>query len=102
MVQLAGFVDKDNPQFVCKLEKEIYGLKQTPWAWYKELSGFLFQVQFHNSIADASLFVYKEGTNIIYFLVYMGVLIVIGNNQAFVKEFVEKLSNHFSLKDLGK
>lgn len=30
MVQLAGFVDKDNPQFVCKLEKEIYGLKQTP------------------------------------------------------------------------
>lgn len=34
------FIDRDNPDYVCKLNKELYGLKQAPRAWYMELHNF--------------------------------------------------------------
>lgn len=55
MSQPPGFVDKDNPSYVCKLRKAIYGLKQAPRAWYHELRTFLLQSGFKNSHADTSL-----------------------------------------------
>ena len=39
--QPLGFSDKDNPSYVYKLRKAIYGLKQTPRAWYHEIRTFL-------------------------------------------------------------
>lgn len=57
MYQPPGFVDKDNPTYVCKLHKAIYGLKQAPRAWYHELRTFLLQCGFQNSYADTSFFV---------------------------------------------
>ena len=50
MTQPPGFVDKDNPTAVCKLHKAIYGLKQSPRAWYNELHQFLLQSGFKNSL----------------------------------------------------
>ena len=55
MVQPTGFINKDNPDAVCRLHKAIYGLKQAPRAWYNELKQFLLQAEFTNSLADASL-----------------------------------------------
>ncbi|OMO97681.1 Reverse transcriptase, RNA-dependent DNA polymerase [Corchorus capsularis] len=101
MTQPPGFEDKDNPSHVCKLQKAIYGLKQAQRAWDQELSTFLLQYGFTNSTADASLFVYKSGSDLIYFLVYVVDLIVTGNNQHFVEQFLAQLSHRFSLKDLG-
>ncbi|OMO63086.1 Integrase, catalytic core [Corchorus capsularis] len=101
MAQPPGFEDKDHPSHVCKLHKAIYGLKQAPRAWYQELSTFLLQYGFINSTADASLFVYKSGSDVIYFLVYVDDLIVTGNNQHVVDQFLAQLSHRFSLKDLG-
>ena len=46
MLQPPGFVDNDNPSYVCKLNKTIYGLKQAPRAWYHELRNFLLQFGF--------------------------------------------------------
>lgn len=38
MQQPQDFVDPLRPNFVCKLNKAIYGLKQAPKAWFSELS----------------------------------------------------------------
>ena len=35
--QPAGFVDGDNPDYVCQLVKSLYGLKQAPRAWFQRL-----------------------------------------------------------------
>jgi hypothetical protein len=41
MAQPSGFVDPTLSSHVCRLYKFLYGLKQTPRAWYNLLSEFL-------------------------------------------------------------
>lgn len=41
IVQPPEFFDTNNPSFVCRLYKSIYGLKQVPRVWYTALSKFL-------------------------------------------------------------
>jgi Reverse transcriptase (RNA-dependent DNA polymerase) len=41
---------------VCRLNKSIYGLKQSSKAWYEKLSHFLLSCNFKTSWADTSLF----------------------------------------------
>ena len=43
-----------DPNMVCKLHKAIYGLKQSPRAWYAKLSSVLEEVGFYSSNADSS------------------------------------------------
>ena len=102
MSQPQGFVDPDNPSYVCKLRKSIYGLKQAPCAWYTELRKFLLASGFQNSLADTSLFILKHGGHLIYLLVYVDDIIITGDNDGFVQQFVTLLSQQFSLKDLGQ
>ena len=79
MTQPPGYVDKDNPTYVCRLQKAFYGLKQAPRAWYTKLKTFLFNLGFINSKSDTSLFIYQCRLVTIYFLVYVDDLLVTGN-----------------------
>lgn len=101
MSQPPGFVDKDNPSYVCKLTKAIYGLKQAPRAWYNELRTFLLQFGFQNSYADTSLFVFHAEGYTMYLLVYVDDLILTGDNATKVNHFINTLAQRFSIKDLG-
>ncbi|KAL9298763.1 putative RNA-directed DNA polymerase [Arabidopsis thaliana] len=98
--QTPGFIDKDRPNFVCRLRKVLYGLKQAPRAWYQELKTFLLQAGFQNSLADTSLFIYQRGCDLIYVLVYVDDIIIAGTT-SLVKAFNVSLANRFSVKDLG-
>ena len=62
MSQPAGFEDKKNPNFVCKLNKSLYCLRQTPRARFDKLKKTLLEWQFKNSRDDSSLFYYKTST----------------------------------------
>nr|GEV02083.1 retrovirus-related Pol polyprotein from transposon TNT 1-94 [Tanacetum cinerariifolium] len=60
-----GFVDPKNPNNVYKLKKALYGLKQALRAWYDLLSSFLFSQKFTNGTVDPTLFVRREGKDIL-------------------------------------
>ncbi|XP_016675126.1 uncharacterized mitochondrial protein AtMg00810-like [Gossypium hirsutum] len=51
--------------------------------------------------SDGSLFIRKTGGMLLYVLVYVDDIIVIGNHQSSIDEFVTALDTQFSLKDLG-
>lgn len=101
MRQPLGYVDPQRPQFVCKLHKALYGLRQAPRAWYALFSSYLQHLGFHNSLADTSLFVLAKGSDITYVLIYVDDIIVTGSNPEFISTFLPQLQTKFALKDLG-
>ena len=44
----------------CRLLKSIYGLKQSPWAWYGSIHSFFRSHNFERSPSDHSLFIISE------------------------------------------
>ncbi|GJX44618.1 retrovirus-related pol polyprotein from transposon TNT 1-94 [Tanacetum coccineum] len=66
-----GFVDLDNPNHVYKLKKALYGLKQAPRAWYDMLSSFLISQDFSKGLVDPTLFIRKEGKELLLVQVYV-------------------------------
>ncbi|XP_011016404.1 PREDICTED: uncharacterized protein LOC105119910 [Populus euphratica] len=91
----------DHPDYVCCLTKAIYGLKQASRAWYTALKHALTEFGFLNSKSDSSLFVFHNGSTLVYCLVYVDDLIITGNNSVFVASIIDHLGQNFSIKDLG-
>ncbi|GJX25831.1 retrovirus-related pol polyprotein from transposon TNT 1-94 [Tanacetum coccineum] len=62
---------RDNPNHVYKLKKALYGLKQAPRAWYDMLSSFLISQDFSKGLVDPTLFIRKEGKELLLVQVYV-------------------------------
>ncbi|GKB47756.1 retrovirus-related pol polyprotein from transposon TNT 1-94 [Tanacetum coccineum] len=62
---------QDNPTYVYKLKKDIYGLKQAPHAWYDRFLSFLLSQNFSKGVVDPTLFTRKEGKDILKFKMSM-------------------------------
>nr|GEU75168.1 putative ribonuclease H-like domain-containing protein [Tanacetum cinerariifolium] len=60
-----GFVDQDNPNHVYKFKKALYGLKQALRAWYHLLLKFLLSQEFSKGTVDPTLFIRKQGKDIL-------------------------------------
>lgn len=52
MVQPEGFVQKGKEHLVCKLDKSLYGLKQSACKWNRRLDKFLKKCGFIQSDSD--------------------------------------------------
>ncbi|KAJ3688843.1 hypothetical protein LUZ61_018007 [Rhynchospora tenuis] len=102
MAQPPGFADSTFPNHVCKLKKAIYGLKQTPRAWFSKLKTFLQSHHFNCSQADNSLFIFHKGQTLIYLLVYVDDIIVTGSDSQAIQQLMQSLNSQFSLKNLGR
>ncbi|KAK1413456.1 hypothetical protein QVD17_35229 [Tagetes erecta] len=102
MEQPRGFESLDHPSYVCKLQKAIYGLKQSSRAWFGKIGEFLQHNDFTMSKADASLFVRKRGSKVVIVLVYVDDMIITGNDQEGIEQLKQNLSVRFYMKDLGR
>jgi len=65
-VQPTAFEDPVHPSFVCRLNRSLYGLKQASCAWYSRFVTFLLSLGFVETKSDTSLFVYCQGTDVVY------------------------------------
>jgi hypothetical protein len=101
MVQPRGFESKIHTEYVCKLKKALYSLKQAPRAWYGKIGEFLIQNDFEVAPSDSSLFVnFKEG-RIAIVLVYVDDLIITGDNFEEIQRIRKNLSIRFQMEELG-
>ncbi|KAJ1692595.1 hypothetical protein LUZ63_009293 [Rhynchospora breviuscula] len=101
MAQPPGFVDPAYPSHVCRLNKAIYGLKQSPRAWFSTLSSALVAYGFLASNYDPSLFVYHRHGHTVVVLVYVDDIIITGSDTASLAGAISHLQARFALKDLG-
>ena len=78
------FVDPTHPDFVYKLDKVLYSLKQVPRAWYERLSTFLILNDFVKGKVDTTLFTKHVDNNILIVQIYVDIIFG-STNESFVK-----------------
>ena len=86
---------------VYRLQKALYGLKQAPRAWNSKIDGYFNQNGFKRSPSEPSLYIKKEGTEILVVCLYVDDLIYFGTNLKMVQEFKRKMMLEFEMTDLG-
>ncbi|GKC66374.1 ribonuclease H-like domain-containing protein [Tanacetum coccineum] len=101
MHQPPGFRDSAHPDYVCLLQRSLYGLKQAPRAWFQRFSSYITRVSFHHSRCDSSLFIYGQGTDTAYFLLYVDDIVLTASSQDLLQHIIRSLHQEFSMTDLG-
>jgi len=100
--QPSGFEDSAHPDFVCRLNKSFYGLKQDPRAWYSRFAAFLVSLGFVESKSDTSLFVLRRQSDTAYLLLYVDDIVLTASSMDFLRRIISALQQEFSMKDLGE
>ncbi|GJU04294.1 retrovirus-related pol polyprotein from transposon TNT 1-94 [Tanacetum coccineum] len=97
-----GFVDPDNPNHVYKLKKALYGLKQAPRAWYDMLSSFLISQDFSKGSVDPTLFIRREGKELLLVQVYVDDIIFAASTPELCDLFAKIMCSKFKMSMMGK
>ena len=83
MSQPEGFVAHGKQDYVCKLKKSLYGLKQSPRQWYKRFDGFMISHGFTRSPYDCCLYHKKvEDGSLVYLCLYVDDMLVAAKDKA--------------------
>ncbi|XP_020674690.1 uncharacterized protein LOC110093960 [Dendrobium catenatum] len=101
MIQARGFVDDTHQNYVCRLQKSIYGLRQAPRQWYTTFTQYLLTLGFEYSKADPSLLTLRHNQTHIFLLVYVDDILVTGNNDDAISKILTKIHSKFNMKNLG-
>ncbi|RVW16197.1 Retrovirus-related Pol polyprotein from transposon RE1 [Vitis vinifera] len=94
-------VSEKQCQKVCKLRKSLYGLKQSPRAWFGRFTKSMIAFGYHQSNSYHTLFLKKQHGKITTLIVYVDDKVVIGNDPKERKALENYLSREFEMKDLG-
>ncbi|GJU61026.1 retrovirus-related pol polyprotein from transposon TNT 1-94 [Tanacetum coccineum] len=104
-----GFVDPENPNHMYKLKKALYGLKQAPRACYDFLSSFLLSQKFSKGAVDPTLFIRREGKDILLVQIYVDDIISASTKPGLCETFSEIIprgiflnKSKFALESLKK
>jgi Reverse transcriptase (RNA-dependent DNA polymerase) len=94
-----GHKREGSSNLVCRMNKSIYGLKQSLRAWYKKLSQFLTSCKFKVSDSDSSLFTKHNIKDLGKLKYFLGIKIVHSQKGLFIsqRKYVLDL-----LKETGK
>ncbi|KAK4404691.1 Vacuolar protein sorting-associated protein 52 A [Sesamum angolense] len=103
MEQPPGYVAQGEKQrMVCKLKKAIYGLKQSPRAWFDKFSRIIGEFGFSRCQADHSVFVQTTTSGMVVLAVYVDDILITGSDLVGIEEAKTYLQKHFVTKDLGR
>ncbi|RVX15883.1 Retrovirus-related Pol polyprotein from transposon TNT 1-94 [Vitis vinifera] len=98
----AGLETTSNFNKVCRLRKSLYGLKQSPRAWFERFTKVVKGYRFVQCQSDHTLFVkhFPQGKLAI-IIVYVDDIILIGDHEEKIDLLKKLLTKEFEIKDLG-
>ncbi|TYZ63275.1 hypothetical protein PybrP1_012096 [[Pythium] brassicae (nom. inval.)] len=85
---------------VCKLQRSIYGVKQSGAVWHRAISAALRDMQFEACRSDACLFV-RRSQSPVFLALYVDDIIVNSRSRAYSNEVKAQLAARFTIKDMG-
>ena len=92
----------DRNQYLLKLNRSIYGLKQASRTWFEKLCSTLLSFKFKQLTFEKSIFVKIIEQSIIYLGVYVDDILIISNNKNEINKFKLQIKDVFKIKDLGE
>ena len=101
MVQPDGYVEQGKEDLVCKLNKSLYGLKQSSRCWFKTMDSFLKESGYEQCKSDSCLYVRRVGDDMVIIALYVDDILIASNNKMLRKEKVA-LKERFNMKDMGE
>ncbi|GJZ59392.1 ribonuclease H-like domain-containing protein [Tanacetum coccineum] len=101
MHQPPGFQDSVHPDYVCLLQRSLYGLKPAPRAWFQRFASYITRVGFSHSRCDSLLFIYKHGTDTAYLLLYVDDIVLATSSKCLLQQNISLLHQEFAMTDLG-
>jgi hypothetical protein len=100
--QSVGFVDPDQPDAVCLLDRYLYGLRQAPRAWFTSFTDYVKHIGFVQTRSDSSLFLLRDSTGVVaYLLLYVDDMVLAAKTPALLHASIKKLQSAFAVKDMG-
>jgi hypothetical protein len=98
----SGFENVEFPHRVYRLRKALYGLKQAPRAWYGRLRGFLFSKGFEMGKVDETLFLLRQGDDILIVQVYVDDIVFGNSSHSLVAKFTKDMRKEFEMSMMGE
>lgn len=101
-VTLPQGADGDGKQFVCKLNRALYGLATAPKCWNKTFNTFMISLHFTRNEREPCVYTLQHEGLITIVIVYVDDIIITGNDPIGIQNTCNSLKNRFEIKDLGK
>jgi len=95
--QPPSFENHELSNYVFKLDKALYSLKQALRAWYERLSKFLIDNDFQRSKVDNTLFLKTKGEHLLIVQVYVGDIIFGATNNDLCDDFSNLMKSEFEM-----
>jgi len=92
---------KNCSQYVVKLKKSLYGLKQAGRKWYDSLCRSLAEIGFTRSMADPAVFYIRVGADVVVLAIHVDDTTITGSAIKLVNEFKGRINEKFKITDLG-
>lgn len=104
MEQPEGYdvISQTSGKMVCKLEKSLYGLKQSGRNWNKMLHDYLCENDFVQNPADHCVYKRETEQEKVIMLIWVDDLLIAASDERALKTVKEMLTEKFQMKDLGR
>jgi hypothetical protein len=95
-----GYMANSKAKIVCKLQRTLYGLKQSPRAWFGRLNLAMRKYGFQQSNSDHVLFLKHHRGKVTTLIVYVDDMIITGDDLEEITRLQEQLAIEFEMKNL--
>nr|GEU51147.1 putative RNA-directed DNA polymerase [Tanacetum cinerariifolium] len=96
-----GFSEHFKPGEACRLNKSLYGLKQSLRAWFGRFTLAMKRYGFKQSNSDHTLFLKNRKNRVTCLIIYIDDMVITGNDEEEIKTLKEGLFAEFEMKDQG-
>jgi hypothetical protein len=100
-LQPPSCVEPGKEHMVCKLRRSLYGLRQSPRAWYSRIDSYLRRRGLERTAADSNVYFYRRLKILILLVLYVDDLMLTGSDPVFIADLTRDLRHEFEMKDLG-
>lgn len=87
----------NHPGKVCLLHKALYGLRQSPFLWFKKLTDFLKQEGLIQLKSDKCVFKNPKGKRIFYLAIHVDDGLILGEDLSEIKCLLKKMQKNFEV-----